>query len=618
MKYIVFSFFLAFMLLAGCPTWPQDTIRIESIGLVPGSRVNAVPYINEALEKVTSSTGTVLLFEKGRYDFWPDHAVEKDYYEANTTVVNPRVCPIFIFKKHNLVIDGAGADFVFHGKMQPFTIDSSANISVKNVSIDWEIPFGAEVEIGEVATDYFDMLIDTRQYPYVIENEKLFFVGEGWKNMWGGVKWNDPMMFERESLMVTPQTDDDLLGENWESSYRAKEIQAGVVRIFGTGNGHLKKGNYLNLRHGVRDHSGVFTVDSKDILFENIRMYNNSGMNFLSQYTENIKYRNVHCIPNPSKRKVLAGHDDGLHHTNCRGSISIDSCSFRGIMDDAVNVHNTYVVVSEILSDTRLRCKFMHHQSIGFIWGRKLEKVSFIQSSSMQTIDTGVIKAFTSLSPELFDIEFNDKFHRALKAGDVLENLTWNPSVEIKNCYFGQHRARAILVSTPGQIRILNNLFESSGSAICIPGDANHWYEGGAVSDVVISNNVFRNCNTSNYQFSEGIISIQPGIPKLNLALSTFHKNIRIIQNTFEVYDAPVLYAFSVDGIEFNENSIVQSYKFVPRYSEKPMLTFDACKNISIKKNSFTGDVPWKSILFSRVNRQEIVLDKKQGFVVRK
>jgi hypothetical protein len=34
-------------------------------------------------------------------------------------------------------------------------------------------------------------------------------------------------------------------------------------------------------------------------------------------------------------------------------------------------------------------------------------------------------------------------------------------------------------MSTPGEVLIEKNTFESSGSAILIPGDANGWYESG-------------------------------------------------------------------------------------------------------------------------------------------
>lgn len=601
-----------FVLATTIASFAQDTIRISAFGISANSRINTVPFINKALAQATGKP-TVILFDKGRYDFWADHCTEKNYYEANTTIVNPRICPIFIFKKQNIVVDGNGAEFIFHGRMQPFTVDSSTNITIKNLSVDWEIPFGAEAEIAEVTPEYFDLNIDPHQYPHIIENDKLWFVGEGWKSMWGGVKWNDPMQFDKGTLNVTAETDDDLLGGNWERKYTAKEIQPGLVRIFLKNTKLLKQGNWLNLRHSVRDHAGVFMTDSKDISLQNINMYNNTGMNFLAQYTENISYKNVHCIPNPARRKILAGHDDGLHHTNCKGLVSVDGCSFRGIMDDAFNVHNTYVLVKEKLSTNKLLCQFKHHQSLGFVWGRKGEQVSFIKTQSMNPVGSATIKSYKILKPELFEIEFDAAIPPSITVDDALENLTWNPSVEIKNCHFGQHRARAILVSTPEKVWIHDNVFESSGAAICIPGDANHWYEGGAVTDVSITRNIFRNCNSSAYQFSEGIISVQPGIPKLDLTLPAFHRNIRVTENTFEVFDAPILYVVNVDGFTFSNNTIKGSTRYEPRHADKPMMTFDACFNVAVEGNKIGHDILSRKVQLVKTKRPNLVLGKNQG-----
>lgn len=612
-KYFLFLSFISSALMLNA----QDTIRISSLGIEAGSRINAVSYINKALSLCKNDKPTVILFDKGRYDFWPEYAARRNYYESNTTIVNPRTCAVLIEKLNNITIDGNGADFIFHGKMQPFTIDSSTNITVKNFSVNWETPFGAEAEITEVTPSSFDLKFD-RQYHYLIENNKLYFTGEGWKELWGGVKWNDPIEFNRESLEVTPATDDDLLGNDWEQKYTAKELQEGVVRIYFNSTSLLKKGNYLLLRIGVRDHAGVFMKDSRNIALENINMFSNSGMNFLAQYTDNIICKKINCIPSP-ERKVLAGHDDGLHFVNCKGVIKIDSCSFRGIMDDAVNFHNTYLIVKEKVDAKTVRCKFMHHQSLGFIWGREGEDVGFLKSETMNTVSKSKIASYKILAPELVEISFDKPIPKEIQVNDALENLTWNPNAEIRNCYFGQHRARGILVSTPGRVVIENNVFETSGAAICIPGDANHWYEGGAVKDITISKNLFKAaCNTSAYQFSEGIITVYPGIPKVDASLPAFHSNIKITGNTFELFDYPVLYVINTNGVQFNNNIINRSYTYGARNDKAALLTFDASKNVEINSNKIANEVLSKQVRLLRMNKKDVKLGKGQTLFLEK
>lgn len=609
-KILIFLIFLPVFM------YGQDTIRLRDLGLTPGSRLNAVPFVNQAMEKCKGKSDIVLVFEKGRYDFWPQYANEKDYFISNTNYTYPRFCVFVVENAKHLTIDCGGSDFIFHGKLQPFTIDSSENIAIKNVSIDWEVPFGAEAEIIDVTPAYFDLKIDPKKYPYVLENDKLFFVGEGWKNLWGGVKWNDPMEFDRETLEVTAGTNDDLLGENWEKKYLARELGDGIVRITYNNNGLLKKGNYLVLRHGYRDHAGIFITDSKNVQLENINMYSNLGLSYLAQYSENLTYRNVNCLPNPG-RKIISGHDDGLHFSNCRGQITVEGCTMKGLMDDSFNVHGSYVIVTEKVNDNTLVCKFPHFQSIGLVWARKGETVAFIDGQSMKNYGSGIVSSVRLKTPETFEVIFQEAVPKDIKLADALENISWEPDVTIRNCYFGNHRARGVLISSGGRIQIDGNTFESSGSAIVFPGDIKSYFENGPIKDATISNNLFKaSCLTSMYMTCEAIISVSLEVPAFDAKNPPVHKNIKIFNNTFEMYDYPALYALSVDGISFNQNKLKFSNLHKPWHPRKYNLIFEACRNIEVKGNEIEKDVLGKNINLLQTSQKELKLGKGQGFVV--
>lgn len=595
----------------------EQRISMAELGLAPDSRINAVPYVNRAMEMARGKGPVALVFEKGRYDFWPWHCMEKDYYESNTTIVNPRRCPIFIEKQQDLTVEGNGAAFIFHGRMQPFTIDGCERITIRNLSVDWDVPFGAEAEIVAVSPAAIDLRLDPRLYPYEVSAGRLFFLGEGWKSEWGGVKWNDPMEFDRQTPGVVPGTGDDIcLGDGWEG-YTATALGDGKVRISYPFKRLPAEGNYLVLRHGVRDHAGVFITESRGILIENFNMHSNTGLSFLAQYAEDITYRNVNCVPDPAKRKILSVHDDGFHFSNCKGLLTMEGCRFAGLMDDSVNVHGTAIRVSERLSGRQLLGRFMHHQSKGFVWARPGDQIGLQESKTMQTVAVAAVESFDLLTPDLCLITFDQPLPDRVVAGYALENLTWTPAVTIRNCDFGSHRARGILVSTPRPVLIEQNRFESSGCAILIPGDANYWFESGAVRDVIIRDNIFsEGCLTSSYQFCEGIISIVPEIPGLDASLPPYHRNIRITGNSFAPFDYPVLYAKSVDGITFSGNRIMRSRRYQPRHPRKSTLTFDACRRIDVRDNRIGEDVPGRNITLLRTPIGELALDDARNLKV--
>ncbi|MCW3116785.1 MAG: alpha,3-galactosidase, partial [Chitinophagaceae bacterium] len=375
-------------------------------------------------------------------------------------------------------------------------------------------------------------------------------------------------------------------------------------------------GNILVLRHSQRDHAGIFIVDSKNIQLEKINLYQTAGLGILSQYSENLFFRFIKVVPNKKKGRYYSGHDDGCHFSNCKGKIVVENCEFAGLMDDPINVHGTAVQIIERKSATALLCRFMHEQSLGMEWARTGDTIGFINHETMQTTAYGTIVRFEALNKQDFIVEFREAVPAMMVVKDALENLTWTPDLTIRNSLFSVNRARGILISTPGKVLIEDNIFESSGSAILIAGDANQWFESGAVKDVLIRRNNFLDaCLTSMYQFCEAIISIEPEIPRLN-SKTAFHRNIVITENNFHPYDYPVLYAKSVDGIAFTNNTVTRSLRFTAFHPRKFMFTFLACKKVSVAGNRLQGDVLGKNIKLEQMSLKELSVQPAQAFTI--
>lgn len=118
-----------------------------------------------ALEACRKLDWSILVFPRGRYDFWPHGCIEKDCFESNTTDNHPKRLAIFSEGFNALTVDGAGSTFVFHDRMQPFTVDHSTNVAIRNCSIDWEVPLSAEAVVDAAREDYLetDQDIDARR-----------------------------------------------------------------------------------------------------------------------------------------------------------------------------------------------------------------------------------------------------------------------------------------------------------------------------------------------------------------------------------------------------------------------------------------------------------------------
>ncbi|HPE76814.1 MAG TPA: right-handed parallel beta-helix repeat-containing protein [Draconibacterium sp.] len=618
---ILISLFLSLLfpnsglkLKVAVPETDTTFIYLKDFGLRNTKKKDCNAFINEAIKSVEPGKPTVLVFTRGEYHFYPEQSNKRNYYESNTTDENPRSCAFLFENMSNVIIEGNGSNLIFHEQMQPFTFDNCKNMVLRNVNIDWEQPLIAQAQILEVKEKSMRISINLKESPFRIEEGKIFF-GTSTENL---QPWKGTMEFDRKGRYVVPQTGDwGCLGRGWEN-YLAENILPGTIEI------HLPLlrkpavGNYLVMRHAERIHSGIFIQESKNIKVENINLYHATGLGILAQFSEDLTFDRYRAIPNPNKNRYFGGGDDGLQVSNCKGKITVTNCEFAGLMDDPINVHGTSVQVIEKLSDKQLKCKFMHHQSVGLNWGHPGDKISFIENSVMKSMGLGTVATFRLIDKENFILIFKETIPKDLEIGDALENLTWSPDLYVSNSLFKSCRARGLLVSTPGKVVIENNTFESSGSAILIAGDANNWFESGAVTDVLIKNNVFTDlCNTSSYQFCEGIISIYPEIPVLNDNTPPFHKNIRIEKNEFHPFDYPVLFARSVDGISFTGNSITRSNRFEPYHNRKYTFSFEACKAIDISGNTFSEDVLGKNIQLKWTPENQMKCDLQQNLTVK-
>lgn len=607
----MFFFLIIPMIMSCAGNEKLRVIDVSDHGIISNTGESITAAINRLIEDLDEGPVTIV-FPKGRYDFYPDSGYLKHYYETNTYDVNPKRLAIFLENKKNISIDGQGSEFVYHGHIQPFTLDNSMNITIRNVNIDWDKPLTAEAEVLEADSRHILIKIDTSQFPYEVYEKGITFKAEGWEADWKLTTASWLIEMRKHDHIIPANTGDSgcVRGNVEEVVYIDRE--PGIVLMEGEFTKTPAVGNMLILRHSTRDHAGMFLFHSKDVWIENINIHHTSGLGILSQYCENITMIKVNHVPNPKKNRYLAGHDDALHFMACRGQILIDSCRALGLMDDPINVHGTCVPVLERTDEKTLVCRFSHGMSKGLIWAEPGDTISFIERKPMVPAGTGIISAFEPVDENQFILTFKQDLPGYVGEDYTLENLSWTPDVTIRNCFAGSCRARGYLISTPGKVIIENNVFESSGSAILIAGDANHWFESGACTDVTIRNNEFRwPCNSAHYQFCKAIIAIYPEIPEPDPS-RPFHRNIMIENNTFNPSDYSVLHALSIDGLTFRNNTITRSYEYEPWHYQKHNLHIVACRNVEISGNRFGEDVLGKNILLEGMNRDELRITNKE------
>ncbi len=572
-----------------------QTLRVydmKDYGLKANSPKNASVVFQKVLKKIRAEyqdgDSVIIRFQKGTYNFYEKGATEREYYISNHDQDNPKKVGMPLEELKSLTLDGGGASFVFHGRMLPVSLLHSSNCSLKDFSIDFKNPHIAQVEIVRNDPKFGITFKPASWVNYRVSKDSIFEAyGDGWivRHSWG-------IPFEKETRRIVYNAGDR--GCNTKGSFITDD---GYVQAPFWKDETLTSGTVFVMRGWGRPTPGIFLSHNVNTTLTNVKVHYAEGMGLLAQLCENISLDKFNvCLKGNDDARYFTTQADATHFSGCKGKIISVNGLYEGMMDDAINVHGTYLKVIKKLDNQTLVARYMHDQSWGFDWGFPGDEVQFIASKTMELIGgKNQIKLIKPVDkPSVSGArEFKITFEEPLPDGvdeniDCgIENLTWTPEVYFSGNIIRNNRARGSLFSTPKKTVVENNLFDhTSGTAILLCGDCNGWFETGACREVIIRNNKFVNALTSMFQFTNAVISIYPEIPDLDHQVHYFHGGkkgaIQIVDNEFDVFDAPVLYAKSVDGLVFRNNIIRMNTEFKPFHWNKSRFLLERVTNVEI------------------------------------
>ena len=574
------------------------TFKVSQWHIVPNTEQDQSANVNRMLVDLQNmiyrgdlkkGEEIVLSFERGEYHFYPDSTVKKEYYISNHDQDNPKNVAIALEDFQNLTLEGNGARFICHGRMIPVSLLYSKNCTLRNFSIDFAVPHIAQVEIVENVSDGIVFKV-APWVKYRISEGYFETYGEGWS--WK-LRPQSGIAFEAQTRHIVYNTSD--LSCPTKGVY---EIAPGILKAPQWKDNRLQPGTIVAMRSGERPAPGIFLYRNVNTMLHNVKVHYAEGMGLLAQLCEDITLDGFSvCLKGPKDPRYFTTQADATHFSGCKGKIVSIHGLYEGMMDDAINVHGTYLKVVDRKDDYTLVARYMHGQSWGFSWGEPGDKVQFIRSSTMELIgNQNEIESIrpcyklTSHGETDFIIRFKHVIDSAIssKEGFGIENLTWTPEVHFAYNTIRNNRARGALFSTPKRTLVEYNYFDhTSGTAILLCGDCNGWFETGACRDVTIRYNHFNNALTSMFQFTNAVISIYPEIPNLADQKQYFHggkkRAIRIEDNVFEMFDVPVLYAKSVNGITFKRNTIRKNEEYFPFHWNKSPVLFERVINSEVE-----------------------------------
>ncbi|MDO5422333.1 MAG: hypothetical protein Q4F41_01240 [Eubacteriales bacterium] len=525
--------------------------KMSDYQIAPDKTRDQTRKLQKFLNGLSSKKDCILQFEPGEYHFYPDYASERVLYISDHHEDVPKRCIFLLEGFENLLVDGNGAQFLFHMDCIPVYITKCRQVTVTNLSIDYAESGYSEGIIEKAAPKEMIVRIDREKYPFRIEKQTLYFRegrGERMLEAW--------MEFDAHTRAPLKQGKEFLVDQSRDAAKIACEmLDDDSISIFRTDGGSFLKnsqpGNILVMRHHPRSHPAFYVTDSDGVCLEQVQCHKTTGIAFLAEWTKNILLENFD-VCRLEDGPVFTAAADAAHFVHCGGRLEIGNCLFENQLHHAVNIHGIYAKIVDVPDSRTLLVKLQNEMQKGIRMAHEGEEMAVVQTSDLSETARGTVVSCQFLNSDYQEIVFAEELP-PVWIGDVVENVSCVPEVRIHDCVFRNNRGKGLLLNGKGTTVVERNLFETPGAAILLAGDAKRWFESGDAEEVRICKNRFERCGYV-ADWGKGVIQSSPCFQEGETGF--YHKKVYISENFFAGNGMPVLWMEHVGKVEFWENEM--------------------------------------------------------------
>jgi len=260
------------------------------------------------------------------------------------------------------------------------------------------------------------------------------------------------------------------------------------------------------------------------------------------------------CVRAPDgDRALFCCNADGIHVSGLRGTLTMRECLFRGLGDDALNVHNNAVEVRKYDAATGaadvIRVVASRVVRPDPLWVAAGDRVIVYDHATLRRKGTARVASWGDGKLLLSNAT------GPIAAGDMLANDAFNPSVRISRCVFENSRARGLLLRSC-DMRVEDCVFRGHAlPGLLIAPDAESWHEFGPSEHVLVADCLFEKCAMNGSRANAGAVSVKTSDDcGAGRRLSGVHKDVRILGNTFRRCGTRGVFVSAADGVVLRDN----------------------------------------------------------------
>ncbi|MHB9038463.1 MAG: glycosyl hydrolase family 28 protein [Armatimonadota bacterium] len=534
-------------------TGAQAEVKVTELQAVPNDGRDDTAAVLSAIKVCRGEKSATILFPVGRYDFF-----------AGANPGNPKTL-FEVEGIENLTIDGQGSEFMMHGPTSIFSFVRCKNLTIRNVTIDWErMPF-SQGRVLDVQSNYFDVDI-FKDYP-VSGNEQI-----------------------RQILEYDPKTGNLANGGWWEMGAVEKTelLRPQVLRIHLKNKPKIRPGMIAVMKHYYYDYPAFWLNRCSNVRVENLTIYTALAMAFNTQVCKDMLFEKLRIVPRPGTDRLLSIVADGLHLSGSKGTVTIRDCQFARTGDDGVNFKCGLFLTMKSKSDDRTVLAF--HDTVYHMPPDVPDPgdvVEFSHPEDMLPYATAVTKFAEILDGRVLNAKFEEPLPSEWREGDMMAIVSRTAKGRITNCSFSDifnHCGRAILIQSRDVI-VENCSFRDIGETpIWIGSEICNFNESIQPHDIMIRNNLFSN---EHYGPERGCICIFAVLKDSKLPSKPgAHKNITVDGNIFRGLDNYAVFAAGVDGLVIKDNVVEQVVRDPIEAAVNCAFRVQSSRNIRIEGNS--------------------------------
>lgn len=275
--------------------------------------------------------------------------------------------------------------------------------------------------------------------------------------------------------------------------------------------------------------------DCADVRMRDIEIERCGSMGaVLGTGTADFTFERFNIRPPAGSPALIASGADGIHVLGLSGSLTLRDCHFKGLGDDALNVHAKSGEVKDYDPSTgAMRCigRSRKREEIALPrgWARAGDELIVYDRETLLT--KGRVRLAEYAEGGAARAESGEV---AIRNGDFLANARDFPSVHVADCTVENTRARALVLQSHNML-VENCTFRGlSLPGVIISPDFRYWNEVGPTVNTEIRGCLFEKCGINKSRANLGALMVKTSHD------ATFtdepagvHRDIRVIGNTF-------------------------------------------------------------------------------------